>query len=98
MTSSEFQPGEYANLQGEVVENLIVKAGKSIPLDIKIPGQVIQSWKIDTVQYFKLSPDFYLIENEFFNELSENMKVDLVKLNLCVVDKDKGKELEKRPL
>lgn len=38
MTSSEFQPGEFANLKSEVVENLIVKAGKSTPLDIKIPG------------------------------------------------------------
>jgi len=38
MTTNTFQPGEFANQKSEVVENLIVKAGKSIPLDLKIPG------------------------------------------------------------
>ena len=71
-------------MKSEVVENLIVKAGKSIPLDIKIPGTVIQQWKKDTIQYFKQSPNFFLIDNEFYNELSENMKVKLFKQNLCL--------------
>ena len=33
-----FQSGEYANSMSEVVENLIVKAGKSLPKDNRIPG------------------------------------------------------------
>jgi len=33
MTNQEFIPGEYANNMSEIVENLIVKAGKMLPED-----------------------------------------------------------------
>jgi hypothetical protein len=41
MASGSFQPGEYANLMSEVVENLIVKAGKMLPKESKIDGLTI---------------------------------------------------------
>jgi len=31
MTTDNFLPGEYANGMSEIVENLIVKAGKTLP-------------------------------------------------------------------
>ena len=34
MTSDTFLPAEYANNMSEVVENLIVKAGKCLPKDV----------------------------------------------------------------
>jgi hypothetical protein len=33
----------------EVVENLIVKAGKDLPPDSRIPGSVIKDWKKYTI-------------------------------------------------
>ena len=62
----------------EVVENLIVKAGKSLPEESEISGETIQKWKMYTIQYFKISPDFYLINNEFYQSLSNKMQVRLV--------------------
>lgn len=36
MVDESFQPGEYATGMSEVVENLIVKAGKSLPDQVEI--------------------------------------------------------------
>lgn len=66
----------------EVVENLIVKAGKDLPDESRIPGDVIKEWKKYTIQYFKISPNVYLIENQFYNDLTENMKIQLMRDNL----------------
>lgn len=52
MTSDEISPGEYANQMVEVVENLIVKVGKLLPSEKKIPGTVIKNWKHHTLKYF----------------------------------------------
>lgn len=41
LQSELFQSGEYANSMSEVVENLIVKAGKTLPKDNRIPGLTI---------------------------------------------------------
>lgn len=38
MISDEISPGEYANQMVEVTENLIVKVGRQLPIDRKIPG------------------------------------------------------------
>ena len=67
-----------------VVESLIVKVGKSLPLDRQIPGSIIKEWKRHTVKYFQLSPNAFLSENEFFNILSSNMQVKIVKENLML--------------
>ena len=40
------------------------------------------------VQYFKVSPDIYLTNNEFFQNLNENLKIKLVKDNLFAKQKD----------
>ena len=82
MHSESFSPGEYANAMSEVVENLIVKAGKDLPDESRIPGNVIKEWKKYTIQYFKISPNIYLIENQFYNDLTENMKIQLMRDNL----------------
>lgn len=50
----------------EIVENLIVKAGKMLPEEACIEGQTIHRWKKFTNQYFKISPDVFLAENEFY--------------------------------
>ena len=65
----------------EVVENLVVKCGKQMPTGM-ISGDKIQEWKKYTIQYFKISPNTFLIENEFFQSLTQNMKVQLIKENL----------------
>lgn len=82
MISDEISPGEYANFMVEVVENLIVKVGRQLPADRKIPGEVINEWKIYTLKYFQQSPNAFLAENEFYDVLSSNMKVKVVKKNL----------------
>ena len=38
MTTDTFLPGEYANNMSEIVENLIVKAGKMLPEGSQISG------------------------------------------------------------
>jgi hypothetical protein len=78
-----FSPGEYATAMSEVVENLIVKCGKQLPTGL-IQGDKIQEWKKYTIQYFKISPNTFLIENEFFQSLTQNMKVQLIKENLSL--------------
>lgn len=61
MQGEQFSPGEYANSMSEVVENLIVKAGKDLPDDSeRIHGEVIKEWKKFTQKYFKISPDIFL--------------------------------------
>ena len=82
MTSDVISPGDYANHMVEVVENLIVKVGRQLPPDRQIPGEVITDWKRYTVRYFQYSPNAFLTENEFYNMLSSNMKVKVVKDNL----------------
>jgi hypothetical protein len=52
MITDEISPGEYANQMVEVVENLIVKVGRQLPIDRKIPGDVIKDWRIYTLKYF----------------------------------------------
>lgn len=52
MTSDKISPNEYANFMVEVVENLIVKVGRQLPVGNKIPGETINRWKINTLKYF----------------------------------------------
>jgi hypothetical protein len=52
MISDEISPSEYANFMVEMVENLIVKVGRQLPPSKKIPGHVINEWKIYTLKYF----------------------------------------------
>jgi hypothetical protein len=40
---------------------------------------IINNIKDYTNNYFKVSPNAYFIENEFYQDLSETMKVQLVK-------------------
>ena len=47
----------------EVVENLIVKVGRQLSMDRKIPGEIINEWKALTNLYFTYSPCAFLIEN-----------------------------------
>ena len=82
MTTDVISPGDYANHMVEVVENLIVKVGRQLPPDRQIPGETITDWKRYTVRYFQYSPNAFLTENEFYNMLSSNMKVKVVKDNL----------------
>jgi hypothetical protein len=52
MITDEISPGEYANYMVEEVENLIVKVGRQLPIDMKSPGEVIKDWRIYTLYYF----------------------------------------------
>jgi hypothetical protein len=40
---------------------------------------MINKFKEYTTDYFKLSPNAFLIENEFYQDLSESLKTKLVK-------------------
>ena len=68
----------------EIVEDLIVKVGRKLPQERQIPGETITDWKKYTIRYFKYSPNAFLVENEFYNILSANMKVKVVKENLML--------------
>ena len=83
LLSNELSPQEYANHMVEVVEFLIIRVGKNLPAEeVQIPGDVINQWKIHTLRYFQMSPDAFLQLNEFYQLLSSNMKVKVVKQNL----------------
>jgi hypothetical protein len=53
-----------------------------LPPGRQILGETINSWKINTLKYFQSSPNAFLIENEFFQVISANMKVKIVKGNI----------------
>ena len=69
MINDEIPPGEYANTMVEITENLIVKVGRQLPIERKIPGSIIKDWRKYTQDYFKESPNAYLKENEFYQSL-----------------------------
>ena len=50
----------------------------------KITGDIIQDWKMYTLQYFKYSSCAFLQESQFFQNMSDHMKVKIVKGNLLV--------------
>jgi hypothetical protein len=52
MLTDDITAGEYANYMVEIVENLIVKVGRQLPADKKIPGEVINQWRKYTLRYF----------------------------------------------
>ena len=84
MLTDEQLPSEFSNSMVEVVENLIVKVGRQLTMDRKIPGNVINEWKTLTNKYFTYSPNAFLIENENFHIISEHMRTRLVKKNLMI--------------
>ena len=79
------------------MENLIVKVGKYLSTTEKIPGSVINRWKTYTLFYFQQSPNTFLIDTNFYNILSTNMKVNLVKRNLMLHFQEKFDILFKDP-
>lgn len=68
----------------EVIENLIVKVSQHLPVENerRISGESIKLWKQYTYQYFQHSPNAFLVENDYYNMLSANMKIKIVKENL----------------
>ena len=78
---SDENPVDYANNMSDLVENLIVKVGQ-MPSTEKIKSESIKNWKEYTQAYFLSSPNAFLQENQFYNSMSENMKVQVVKNNL----------------
>jgi len=48
----EIHPGEYANFMVEIVENLIVKASRQLPSEMKFEHHKIKEWKNYTFHYF----------------------------------------------
>lgn len=68
----------------EAVENLIFKVEKLLPLESKIPGQVIQGWKDYTFNFFNASPNAFLANNPFYEQFSSNLRVKVVKKNLLI--------------
>ena len=66
----------------EVLENLIVKVGRQLPPENPITGQEISNWKIHTLKYFKMSPNSFFAENEFFQMLPNRLKLGIIKENI----------------
>lgn len=73
----------------EAVENLIVKVENHLPAERKIPGTTIKDWKDYTFNYFNSSPNAFLTNNQFYNQLSSNLKVKVVKKNLLLEFQEK---------
>ena len=73
---------EYSNYMVEAVENLIVKVEAHLPAERKIPGEIIKGWKDYTFNFFNYSPNAFLSKNNFYNQLSSNLKVKVVKKSL----------------
>ena len=48
----------------------------------KINFEVLNEWKNYTLTYFKLSPNIYFCQNDFFNKLSEKLKTKLILDNM----------------
>ena len=80
---------EFSNYMVEAVENLIVKVENRLPANGKIPGEIIKGWKDYTFNYFQSSPNAFLANNNFYNDLPSNMKVKVVKKNLLLDFQDK---------
>ena len=52
----------------EEFEGLIVKVGRVLPSNVpKIGYKVLNDWKNYTLQYFKVSPNVYFRQNDFYN-------------------------------
>ena len=96
MINDDIMPGDYANNMSETVENLIVKVSQ-LPSTRKIKSESINNWKGYTQSYFQTSPNAFLIENQYFNMLSENTKVEVVNKNLLVHFVEKFEILFKDP-
>ena len=80
--NDDVAPQEYANHMVEVLENLVVKVGRQLPGDQRVRCMVIQEWRLHTLSHFRISPNAFLFDNEFYQLLSPNMKVRVVKDNL----------------
>jgi hypothetical protein len=79
MINEEISSGEYAHSMTEIVENMVVKVSKLIPTKMnKIDGSEITDWKLYTVNYFKYSPNSFFEENEFFQDLPENLRKNII--------------------
>ena len=71
ITTKEQSAGEYSSMMVEKFESLIVKVGRVMPeKGEKINHNVLNEWKIYTQEYFQFSPNPFLAENEFFQNLS----------------------------
>lgn len=84
MVTAEISPGEYANFMVEEAENLIVKVGRQLPPEMKIPGEVIKDWRLYALYYFQKSPNAFLSDDELYQDIYEGMKVKIVKENLLL--------------
>ena len=66
----DFSAPDYANQMVEIVENLRFKIEKMLPHENKIPGNVINELKEYTFNYYTWSPNAFLSEDKFYNQLS----------------------------
>ena len=79
MISNDISPGEYAQAMTEEIESLVVKCSRKIEdEDNKISGVVINNWKWYTMQYFKFSPNAFFYESQFYQNLSEHLKIKVI--------------------
>ena len=78
LSSDKIPAQEFANHMVEMIDNLIVKVGRQLPTDRKIPGKDILKWKHYTYKYFSESPNAFLAENEYYQDLPSNLKKNLV--------------------
>jgi hypothetical protein len=69
----DFSAADYAVQMVEVVENLIVKVEKILPPERKIPIEAIKEFKEYSRNFFASSPNIFLAESKFYNQLSSSM-------------------------
>ena len=84
MVNDGVSPSEFAANMVDTVENLIVKVGRHLKPQSKIPGSLINKWKNYTLFYFQQSPNAFLIDNNFYDILSANMRIVVINKNLML--------------
>jgi hypothetical protein len=68
VSSNEFQ-----DIMQAQVEKVIIKVSPLLSDSMKMGSDAISSFKDYTMYYYKVSPNAFFIENEFYQDLTENL-------------------------
>ena len=61
-----------------------------MPSDVdKIGYQVLNKWNDYVIKYFSISPNTFFIQNQFFSNMPEKMKTEILVKNMSLPSKDK---------
>ena len=72
--TDEISAPEFANAMQHLTEYLVVKVGRQMPIEKKIPGTVIKEWRQFTLKYFQTSPNAFLADDDRYQNMSCRMR------------------------